>query len=237
MKNIVFAALMVGSVAALHAQSSSEADLGIARRYHLWAGVHLGFGGGAINTVNAEGRKVNPGFNALPAYGISILAPFGTDSRIGLRLDAGMTTMRTKMRPYEFFGGEMAWNGFINETYSHITVAPMLNLGGFLVGAGFNFPSSASYSTTFPTRPNDLPTGDQSGKMATAIDVRLGAQIPAWRSSVGVLSVDVLATYVVNGVFEEKFYYGSNLNGDEAAQNHVPATLRVGASFLFDIAM
>jgi hypothetical protein len=108
MKNIVFAALMVGSVAALHAQSSSEADLGIARRYHLWAGVHLGFGGGAINTVNAEGRKVNPGFNALPAYGISILAPFGTDSRIGLRLDAGMTTMRTKMRPYEFFGGEMA---------------------------------------------------------------------------------------------------------------------------------
>jgi hypothetical protein len=113
----------------------------------------------------------------------------------------------------------------------------MLNLGGFLVGAGFNFPSSASYSTTFPTRPNDLPTGDQSGKMATAIDVRLGAQIPAWRSSVGVLSVDVLATYVVNGVFEEKFYYGSNLNGDEAAQNHVPATLRVGASFLFDIAM
>jgi hypothetical protein len=128
---------------ALQAQTNADSEQAPKKRYHLFAGVHLGFGGGAINTVNAEGRKVNPGFIGLPAYGASIMAPFGIDSKIGMRIDAGVSRIASKMRPYEVFDGKTNWSGFLTESYTHFCIAPMFNLGGFLVGTGINFPGSS----------------------------------------------------------------------------------------------
>lgn len=243
MAKIILAAVALLSCVQLTAQTAPDTATVGAKRYHLWAGVHVGFGGGSINTVNAEGRKVNPGFMALPAFGASIMAPFGVDSRIGMRIDAGVSRLASKMRPYEFFDGQTNWNGSLNEEYSHFTVAPMFNLGGFLVGVGINFPMSGTISSANGSSEYLVPRSE----MATAIDARMGAQIPAWRSSVGVLSVDIMATYVLGGVYNDKRYiYGSDVqaNGLPAeksllinpiVQNMVPASLRVGASFLFDI--
>jgi len=208
-------------------------------KYHLYAGVHLGFAGGGINTVNAEGRKVNPSFYALPSYGITVLAPFGVGSKIGLRLDAGVSQIASKMRPYEFFGGETNWTGFVVERYSHFTIAPMINLGGFLLGAGFNFPMSGTYT--------DKNGGNEflvvRDHMATFTDVRIGAHIPVWDSPTGKLNVDLIATYALTPMYKPNMYvYGfsaspSGSGGSGSFVNMVPASLRVGASYLFDITL
>lgn len=211
-----------------------------AKRYSIKVGPILGLAGGAINTENAVGRKVNPDFMGLPYFGAAIYAPFGVQTRIGMRIDLAYSSLSSLVRPYEFYGGNTGWNSNLRERYNYVTVAPMFSLAGFLIGMGFNFPASATMKndagTEFEVRTADL---------KTAIDVRLGGQITAWDSELGVLTVDILAKYTFTGLYNDGAYtMGSavervgipaqNVNS-AAVTNMVPASLTLGISYLFNL--
>jgi hypothetical protein len=210
------------------------------RSYHVYVGPTLGFVGGGINTVQATGRKVNPSFWGVPNYGVAIIAPFGTDTKLGLRVDLGVNSIGSKMRPYESYGGETNWNGNFDEHYRHFTIAPMLNLAGFVIGAGFNFPMAGTM-----TAKDDSEYLVERNTMATSIDVRVGGVIPVWHSDMGDLNVEIMARYFVAGLYNEgKYTVGSPVerNGDPspnattaATENFVPAGLSLGVSYLFDL--
>lgn len=51
--------------------------------YQLSVGVSIGIYGGGISIENAEGRKVNPAFWALPSVSAVIYAPFSAGSNLG----------------------------------------------------------------------------------------------------------------------------------------------------------
>ena len=82
--------------------------------YVLQVGAYIGLAAGGINIETiASGRKVNSDFWAVPNFGASIYAPFGAESRLGGRLDIGVSTTGSRMRPYEFFHGETNWEEFV----------------------------------------------------------------------------------------------------------------------------
>ncbi|MCU0330750.1 MAG: hypothetical protein MUC47_07190 [Candidatus Kapabacteria bacterium] len=210
------------------------------RPYHLYIGPTLGFVSGGINTVQATGRKVNPTFWAVPSYGVAILAPFSPETTSGFRFDFGVTTVGSKMRPYESYGGETNWKGNFDEHYRHFTIATMVNLSGFAFGAGFNIPMAGTM-----TAKDGSEYLVEKNTLTTAIDVRLGGIIPVWESEMGILNVEIMARYFLTGVYSDGRYTagtpvdanGEYLGGgqDGEGENFVPAGLTLGVSYLFDL--
>lgn len=207
--------------------------------YVLKVGPSLHFVGGGINTVNAEGRKINPDFMALPGYGVAIYAPFGSKTNLGARLDVGVTQFSTRMRPFEFYGNESNWNGYFTERYRYFTIAPTINLAGFLVGAGINIPMKA---TMEPSGGTEFVVDKTTLK--TAIDIRIGGAIKVMENDLGVLNVEILARYFISGIYNDGQYtmgtavdrLGYPKPGITTVENMVPASVSIGASYLFNLA-
>lgn len=194
-------------------------------KYELRVGPTLGIVSGGIALENAEGRKVNPDFWFLQNYGVMVFAPFSKGSKIGGRLDLGISTVGTRTRPYEFFDSKTDWKGYIIERYTYFSVAPQVSLYGIMIGAGFNFPMKGEMwhpetsSTKFVVDKNT---------MKMAIDVRIGGAINLWDSDLGILTVDLLAKYFVTGLYND----GTYTNGYPTNNLGVPLTSTVATDII-----
>jgi hypothetical protein len=210
------------------------------RSYVMKVGPVLGLVGAGINTENATGRKVNPDFMGMPYVGAAIYAPFGIDTRMGLRLDIAYSSVSSLVRPYEMYAGGSNWSKSFQERYNYVTIAPMINLAGFLIGMGINIPASGTMKNDAGTE-FEVRTAD----MKTALDVRLGGQITVWDSNMGILTVDILAKYGFSGVYNDNSYtIGSAVEHigfpadnvtAKTITGMVPASLTLGLSYLFNL--
>lgn len=243
MRFVLYAAAM----ACLAVGATAQTDLGspvppVAQTpYTLRLGPTLGFVAGGIATENADGRKVNPNFHAVPSYGIGILAPFGANSRIGMRLDLGVESISMRTRPYEFFAGETDWTGYVVERYDHFTIAPVINFSGFFLGAGFHIPMKGTVTSSDGNTEYVV----EKGALQTAIDLRLGGTIGVWKSSLGTLNVELMASYYFTGIYaDERYMYGRGAlpwgaptsdYREGANINLIPGRVSIGASYLFNL--
>lgn len=243
MKHLIAAAVLAISTVPLLAQPELINPMPVTSetKYTLRLGPTLGFVAGGVATENAEGRKVNPNFHALPNYGIGILAPFGAGSRIGMRLDLAVESVSMRTRPYEFFGAETDWNGYVVERYDHFTIAPVINFSGFFVGAGIHIPMKGTVTSSDGNTEYVV----EKGALQTAIDMRLGGTIGVWHSKLGTLNVELMASYYFTGLYnEDRYMYGrgsqpwSGPSADFAEGsniNLIPGRVSIGASYLFNL--
>jgi len=234
--------VVAGFALALNVLSVSAQDTTaiVPTAYRLGIGVHASFAAGSINTLAAEGRKVNPAIHFLPSFGATIYAPFSMKENLGARLDIGVNEVGTRIRPYEYYDSKANFEGYYIERYRYFTIAPQLNFAGVTLGAGFNFPMSGRMWN--PNRSDEDFFVDRE-TMKTAIDLRLGGMIMAWQSSVGKLYIDVQASYWITGLYEDGLYtngspvdqYGNPHEIVTKSENNVPASFRLGISYLFDL--
>ncbi len=211
--------------------------------YQIGVGVQIGAFGGSISVENAEGRKVNPDFWALPTYGAVIQAPFGAGSNLGARLDIGVSSVGTRTRPYEFYDNKKNWEGYFLERYTYFTIAPQVNLAGVLLGVGFNFPMSGE--RWHPEGSDTKYAVDKDILVGTAMDVRLGGVINVWETKLGKLNVEILARYMFTGLFEDDQYiYGHETTSTGVRPNNyatlpainlTTASAHIGVSYLFSL--
>jgi hypothetical protein len=229
--------------------------------YHLQVGPVLHIWGAAVNTVHAEGRKVNWGNQFVPYAGASILAPFGTKTKLGLKLDLAYSSQTMITRPFERYpltSSNVDWKGEITEQYAHFCVAPSLYFSGFTIGVGFNMPMSVKFmddagneitpsqitGAWIPPSQNSWPSGyDFSQDMQMSMDIRIGGVIPVWETDMGALNVEVLGKYNFTGLWADgKYPYGTEVNAygvpvtsNKEVENAMPASFSVGISYLFDL--
>lgn len=204
--------------------------------YHLQVGPVLHIWGAAVNTVHADGRKVNWGNQFVPYAGASILAPFGTKTKLGLKLDLAYSAQTMIIRPFERYpltSTNVDWKGEITEQYAHFCVAPSLYFSGFTIGVGFNLPMSVKWTDEngnemvpngvsgawLPEMPagsvgDNWPTGyDFTQDMQMTMDIRIGGVIPVWETDMGALNVEVLGKYNFTGLWADgKYPYGTEVN-------------------------
>jgi hypothetical protein len=219
------------------ADTTSPAMTTPAAVYHLQVGPVLHIWGAAVNTVHAEGRKVNWGNQFIPYAGASILAPFGTKTKLGLKLDLAYSAQTMIIRPFERYpllSSNVDWKGEITEQYGHFCIAPSLYFSGFTIGVGFNLPMSVKWSDengneSIPGNVNgawlpDMPPGspgsqtwptgyDFTQDMQMTMDIRIGGVIPVWETDMGALNVEVLGKYNFTGLWADGMYpYGTEVN-------------------------
>lgn len=137
-------------------------------QYALYVGPYVAAKGSIITSV-ADGAKTGPVFNVPPDLGVSILAPFGAGSSVGFGLDLGYATYGFELKPEK----EATDTNTITPTFSYINVFPHVNLGGFILGVNFGFPSSADSRTKTDSlvsivgRPNVVTTTNSQGVKIT----------------------------------------------------------------------
>ncbi|NQW29372.1 MAG: hypothetical protein HQ472_02525 [Ignavibacteria bacterium] len=231
------------TIVAEPSETADDSPMVTTSKYILKVGPTLGLVGGGINTQNAEGRKVNPDFWAIPSYGVVINAPFSKYSRLGGRLELAVNTQGTKTRPYETYDKLSSWKGYIHERYTYFTIAPQFNLSGLLLGLGINIPMKGE--TWNPTTPDDKFTVDRS-TMRTALDFRIGGTINVWSTDVGALFIDVGVKYTFSGLYKDNLYaFGGPVNEFGAANfagnqttthiEFIPVSGQLGITYLFNL--
>ena len=220
-----------------------EDNMDYSEPYVLQLGVHVGIGAGGVNAGDQpDGRKTQAHFWFLPNYGATVLAPFGTDTKLSGVLDIGVSSTGTRTRPYELYAGETGWNGYFIEQHTWFSVAPSVNFSGITLGVGFNFPMKIERWN--PDQGFDRHVVDLDLVKSMAMDIRVGGKIAAWKIDVGTLYVDISARYQFGGVYKDGAYlygYPTNSLGDpdvdfEGTTNDlVPATAMIGISYLFNL--
>lgn len=220
-----------------------EIDIIPSEPYVLGIGAQIGIASGGIATENAEGRKVNPDFWFVPTYGAVIYAPFGAGSKIGGRVDIGVSTTGTRTRPYEYYAGGTDWEGYFIERYTMFTIAPQFNLSGFTIGVGFNFPMKAERWN--PDLGDAHYVVDTDLLASMSMDIRLGGMINVWKSKIGTLFVDLGVKYFFGGVYnDDSYFYGTQTDSrgirltDWATSkvlNLTPASAHLGIAYLFNL--
>jgi len=248
MKSIL-AILLFASIVPAAAQTAADSakpaevtTIPTSNPYVLRVGPTIGIYTGAINTTETQGRKVNPDMWFLQNYGVMVFAPFTKGSKMGGRLDLGISTVGTQTRPYEFYDLKTDWDGYFIERYTYFTIAPTLSLYGIMIGAGFNIPMKGEMWN--PNRSDDVFAVDKT-TLKTAIDLRAGAAISVWSSDLGVLTVDILAEYFVSGLYNEGMYTNGHAVGpqglpdpkysDDPVSDVVPVSLTLGLSYQFKL--
>mgnify|MGYP001627146440 CR=1 FL=1 len=215
-----------------------------AGKYVLRVGPTIGLVSGGINTEDIEGRKVNPDYWFFQNYGVMVFAPFAKESKVGGRLDLGITSVGSRTRPYEFYDQKTDWKGYIIERYTYFSVAPQISFYGVMVGVGFNFPMKGEMWN--PDRTDDVYVVDRN-TLKTAIDLRLGGAINLWDSNVGILTLDLLAKYYLTGLYNDGTYTngfpvdatGQPLASNKATSvlNFTPVSVSLGLSYQFKLGL
>lgn len=226
----------------LQAQTDTVAPAMTPTKYVLRVGPTIGIMSGGIGLDNADGRKVNPDLWFLQNYGVMVFAPFSKGSRIGGRLDVGITTVGTRTRPYENFDLKTDWKGYTIERYTYFTIAPQVSLYGVMIGAGFNIPMKGQM--WHPENSSTKFVVDKS-TLTTAIDLRIGGAINVWESDLGILTIDLLAKYWLTGLYADGTYTNGypvdNLGVPLASNtllsvsNLTPVSVHLGLSYQFKL--
>ena len=221
------------TIAPSHAQDPSVLQLG----------VHGGIAAAGINAGDqAEGRKTNVDFWFLPNYGATILAPFGTESKLSGVLDIGVRSTSTRTRPYEIYAGGSNWSGYFIERHTWFSIAPSINLSGIMLGVGFNFPMKIERWN--PDSGLDRHVVDLDLAKSMSMDLRLGGKIATWKIDIGTLYVDISARYQFGGVYQDgKYLYGyptdqlgdPEVDFDGTTYDLIPASASIGISYLFNL--
>jgi hypothetical protein len=214
--------------------------------YTIQIGAVIGLGAAGITIEDPpEGRKVKYALWVLPHYGAALYAPFGTGSKLGGRLDIGVTSTGTTLRPYEIYNRQTNWNGEIIEKHTFFTLAPSISLAGVVIGVGFNFPMMGErFNPDFDGDPHTI---DQGLLKPMVMDLRLGGMIAAWKTDLGTLYAEVQARMFLQGIYQDgQFFYGyparpngtllPNPNSSDIT-NMTPATISVGISYLFNLGL
>jgi len=202
------------------ASSDTSATLAAKKKYKLFVGPYIA-GKASIKTDVGEGMKTGVVFNVPPDFGVSITAPFGAESNIGFGLQAGYATYGYQMKPES----QANDSNTVNEMYSFINMFPHFNIGGFIIGVNFGFPSSGSTRTikgdsvsmfgsfsadtasngdvTYEFNRDPVgPTYDPAKYLSTMVEFRIGGSIPIVSSDFGKLKINIMAGYTLNQLFE-----------------------------------
>ena len=220
-----------------------EDEMTSSKPYVLQLGLHGGIAAAGINAGDQpEGRKTNVDFWFLPNYGVTVLAPFGAESKLSGVLDIGVSTTGTRTRPYELYAGKSNWSGYFMERQTWFSIAPSINLSGIMLGVGFNFPMKVERWN--PDQDLDPHVVDLDLVKSMAMDIRVGGKIATWKIDIGTLFVDISARYQFGGVYNDGAYlYGyptqgisdPDLDFEGTSYDFIPASASIGISYLFNL--
>lgn len=207
---------------------------------------------GTIKTSVAEGTKTGPAFNVPPDLGAQLLAPIPGASWLRVGLDVGLATYSYDSKPESNANDDNS----IREKYQFVNVFPHLNLYGVVLGINIGLPSSASAESLSGEKRAVTGTLSQVGGMnvvipdnanaagydpskylATMLEFRIGGSIPLVTSSTGILNLNIMAGYTLNGLYDNgRNYLGAyeGMSYDETL-NPRTASLSLGFSYLFGI--
>lgn len=212
-------------------------------QYTIQIGPYIGIASAGINTEDiAAGRKTNVDFWFVGNYGASIYAPFGTDSKLGGRIDVGVSSTGTRTRPYEVYDGQTNWTGYFIERYQMFSVAPRISLAGVTLGVGFNFMMKGERWN--PDQNEERHVVDIDLMKSMVMDFRLGGMIKTWQTDVGTLYAEIEARWMLGGLYNDNsYYYGLDVNNRGAPtpaiqttlKNLTPASAHIGISYLFNL--
>lgn len=213
--------------------------------YVIQAGPYIGIASAGINTEDiAAGRKTNVDFWFVGNYGASIYAPFGAGSKLGGRLDIGVSSTGTRTRPYEVYDGKTNWEGYFIERYQMFSVAPRISLSGVTLGVGFNFMMKGERWN--PNSEDEPHVIDINLMKSMVMDFRLGGMIKAWQTDLGTLYAEIEARWMLGGLYnDDSYYYGMDVNNRGAPtpavqtglKNLTPASAHIGISYLFNLGL
>ena len=244
MRSLVLTLCTVACLTQLQAQEESSG-------YTFYAGPYVA-AKGSIKTSVAEGTKTGPAFNVPPDLGAQLLAPIPGASWLRVGLDVGLATYSYDSKPED----NATDDNTVREKYQFVNVFPHLNLYGVVLGVNVGLPSSASAASlsgetravtgtlsqvggmniVIPDNPN-VAGYDPSKYLATMLEFRIGGSIPLVTSSTGILNLNIMAGYMLNGLYANgRNYLGAyeGMSYDETL-NPRAASLSLGFSYLFGI--
>lgn len=195
--------------------AANEADLKAAKDSYAWYfGYYLGTNISSTISV-PEGTKFKPAVN-FPDAGFSLYLPFEKESSLGFMLNAGYS--ETSYSLYPNLGSNDS--NTVKERYGFITVQPMFNLGGFLLGMKIGIPKSAeakngldqnvaiiadNYNkdtksiTQFSTTRKDI--------INTQFDIVLGGSFTLANFESGKLKLNLMASYALQPLYKKSEEY------------------------------
>jgi hypothetical protein len=119
-------------------------------------------------------------------------------------------------------------NTYVNYSFSYLSLQPMIDLGGFMIGLGFGLPMGASAS---PSSGRNDPTPSTSN-MNFMVEGRIGGAIPIIESDQGQLQLLISAAYPFTNIQKNIGFFGST---DATHNNGSLATGQIGLTYLFDL--
>ena len=197
------------------APAANEADLKASKDSYAWYfGYYLGTNISSTISV-PEGTKFKPEVN-FPDLGFSLYLPFEKESSLGFMLNAGYSETSYSLYP------TLASNdsNTVTESYGFITVQPMFNLGGFLLGVKIGIPKSAEAKNgidqnvaiiaddynkdtklinTYSTTRKDL--------INTQFDIVLGGSFTLANFESGKLKLNLMASYALQPLYKKSEEY------------------------------
>ncbi|MDA3842746.1 MAG: outer membrane beta-barrel protein [Candidatus Kapabacteria bacterium] len=221
-------------------------------QYSIYIGPYMGAKATA-NTTYAHGRTWSGiDFNA-PSIGASFLLPFSNTGSIGFLLDLGYEPYGYTTKPYN--NDYVTDENTVTEKYNYFNISPSLYLGGFVIGLNIGMPMSAE---AYDADNDDVSVLDERGYeipwdaepdmveyLATLLEIKIGGSIPLVSNEHGKLSLNIMATYALSGLYENEEVYKyaydviDNTSQTEAKSdlNPKPASLSLGLSYLFKVGL
>lgn len=246
MRSIFLTLCMLACLTQLRAQEESPG-------YTFFVGPYVA-AKGTIKTTAAQGTKTGPAFNVPPDLGVGLQAPIPGASWLRVGVDVGLATYSYDSKPESNANDDNT----IRERYQFISVFPHLNIFGLVLGVNVGMPSSAQakslsgnvesvYGTAttiggmnivLPDDP-DAPGYDPSKYLATMLEFRIGGSIPLVTSSTGILNLNIMAGYTLNGLFTNGRNYLVAYEGTSYDETLNPrmASISLGVSYLFGISL
>lgn len=214
--------VLFATVLLLSALSTQAQDMMIGPFVSAKAGINAG--------KIRDGRKTSVNFNGLPDIGVTYYLPFGKGSTTGLNLDLAYST-------YSYGTIIVGTNGAkdinFDDALNFISLSPMLNANGFLLGFNIGIPSGGketlhAYSFTVLgqtfSKP-DTSASINSSDMNMMLELRIGGMFKLVDSKSGQLNLVLLGGYQLNGLAKN----------DTSDYNPHAASISLGLNYLFSL--
>ncbi len=214
MKKLLLAVLVSCTLCGLSQNATAQAT---AEDRHFSLGPMFSAGLATFAGDVEEGWKIKPRF----AWSFGALTQLDLTSSIAFNLGLGYES-RARYRYNE--ANEDAFN--VTNEMASLEIMPLFNFSNFLIGFAFRLPMSG----TQITRSQSVSVNtDATDDMKTAIEVKIGGNIPILRSETGTLSFLILGGYDLSKPFK------SVTTANQFDPGQPDASLRLGLDYLFNI--
>lgn len=230
-------------------KADREAKEAAESRYKLQLGYYIGMNVSSTLSV-PNGLKFKPNCT-FPDAGFSLLVPFGKQSPIGFMLNAGYSQLAYSIYPTELSND----TNTIKETYSFISIQPMIYLGGFTLGVRYGIPQSAKAKNGLDKNVlyvvNKYEVNSQSfssldkSYIDNQLDVVVGGSIKLAEFESGDLRLNIAGSYALNPLYKDHTKYlpayekhiveGKTVYTADKKYNPTPVSLSLGLSYLFNL--